>query len=145
VAASNKNKKGFIPGFRCTVTLKRRPTDCAGPPPIWVHVQNRVSGQPALDEAHPGGGNGAIMRRVFQCFRRPPWVEDEDGRLGHGAPAHSTSTSIQSEITTTQMGMRQYGKALDMFSWHLQHKTKRRHQICPPPHTCSALLLSHCL
>jgi len=51
VAASNKTKKEFVPGFRCT--LKHRPADCAGPPPIWVHVRNRVSGQPALDEIHP--------------------------------------------------------------------------------------------
>ena len=33
--------------------MKHRPADCAGPPPIWVHVRNRVSGQPALDEIHP--------------------------------------------------------------------------------------------
>ena len=42
-------------------------------------MHNRVSGQPALDETHPGGGAGAIMRLVFRPFWRPPLVDVGNG------------------------------------------------------------------
>ena len=64
-------------GFGCT--LKWHPADCVGPPLIWMHGQNRVLDQPALDEGHPGGGDGAIMRTVLRCSRGPPSVEDGNG------------------------------------------------------------------
>jgi len=50
-------------GFRCN--LKRLAADYAGPPLIWMHGRNRVSGKPALDKAHLGDGASAIMRPVF--------------------------------------------------------------------------------
>jgi len=52
--------------------LRQHHTDCAGPPPIRMHGRNCVFGQPVLDEAHPGGGAGAIMRPSlkFVVFHR---------------------------------------------------------------------------
>jgi len=37
------------------------------------------------------------------------------------------------------------GKAFDMLPWQMHHVAPRRHQICPYPHTCTALMLAHCL
>ena len=68
----------------CRGTLKRRPADCAGPPPIWMHGRNRVSGQPALMDPHPDCGAGAIMRPVFRCFLRPRSVYDGNGSTSNG-------------------------------------------------------------
>jgi len=95
-ATLNREDNG---GFGCT--LKRHPTDCAGPSSIWMHGRNHVFGQPALDEAHPGGGAGAIMRPVL----RPPSVEDANGSSSnsptcrHALGVHGTA--IYTEVRCT--------------------------------------------
>ena len=69
-------------GFR--YTLKSWHANCAGPPPMWMHGRNCVSGQPVLDETCPGGSACAIVHPVFRCFQRPPLVEAGDGRGWNG-------------------------------------------------------------
>jgi len=69
-------------GFRCT--LKRRPADCAGPPPIWMHGRNCVPGQPGLFEAPPGGGICAIVRPVSSVFDDLLSVDNGNGSGPNG-------------------------------------------------------------
>ena len=90
-------------GFGCT--LKRHPADCAGPPPIWMHGRNRVLDQPALDEGHPGGGAGTIMRTILRCSWGPPSVEDGNGSSSnsptgrHALVVHGTAIYTEDRCT----------------------------------------------
>ena len=90
-------------GFGCT--LKRHPADCAGPPPIWMHGRNRVLDQPALDEGHPGGGAGTIMRTILRCSWGPPSVEDGNCSSSNGPPGRHAlgvhETAIYMEVRYT--------------------------------------------
>ena len=70
-----------------------------------MHWRNRVFGQPALDEAQPGGGAGAIMRHVLKCSRGPPSVEDGNGSSSKGPTGRHAlgvhGTAIYMEVRCT--------------------------------------------
>ena len=62
-----------------SLVCSRRGTNYLRPPPIWIHGQNRVSGQAALVEVHPGGSASAIMRRVFSVSQTASCTDDGNG------------------------------------------------------------------
>jgi len=72
------------------------------------------------------------------------------GRLAYRATVPPSFTSDGSDLENDDAdgrevacgcaSVRHGGKKLDVLTWQIRHDATLRHQICPPPCTCSALL-----